>query len=93
MGYIRVMEFSVVIRSEALKKVRIEVEEVTKLLEFDRPLDMSEEVISYGPCFGGQAADEFCRRLEGIGLQYIDDFFVFAGDFPEWCSFKVGVVK
>lgn len=53
MGYIRVMEFSVVIRSEALKKVRIEVEEVTKLLEFDRPLDMSEEVISYGPCFGG----------------------------------------
>jgi hypothetical protein len=40
------------------------------------------------PCFGGEAASTFLFRLEALGLSYIDDFYSFAEDLPEWISFR-----
>ncbi|KKL31921.1 hypothetical protein BED46_013730 [Burkholderia contaminans] len=59
--------------------------EVQVVCDFDE----SNSLISLGPFFGGDAADECTRSLERLGLTYIDDFFVFEGLVPDWCSFEV----
>jgi hypothetical protein len=47
--------------------------------------------VSFGPHFGGEAADEFTRRLRALGLEYVDDFFVFAAELPKWCRFPAAL--
>jgi len=91
MSFISVVEFGIVIRRQVLESKNIDIEALSKTLEFDSPLDINADLVSFGPCFGGEAADEFTRRLERHGLQYVDDFFVFSGEFPSWCQFKVGI--
>jgi hypothetical protein len=56
---------------------------------FDRYFDESNELISLGPFFGGDAADCCHRSLEKLGLSYIDDFFVFTEYIPDWCQVEV----
>jgi len=93
MSFINVVEFGIIIRRESLNQLGVDIEALSRTLEFDSPLDISDDLVSFGPCFGGEAADEFSRRLVGVGLNYVDDFFVFSGEFPAWCEFKVGTVK
>jgi hypothetical protein len=45
-------------------------------MEQSPPLDISDDIVSFGPSFGGEAADEFVKRLTAAGLEYLDDFFV-----------------
>ncbi len=82
-------EYGLIIRRDSLKRVGINLKEVFELMEQSPPLDISNDIVSFGPLFGGEAADEFVRRLQGAGLKYLEDFFVFNGDFPDWCRFKV----
>ncbi|MCK6190651.1 hypothetical protein [Pseudomonas sp. EYE_354] len=91
MSFINVVEYGVVIRRQELLSKFIDIDRLLAVLEFDAPLDISTDLVSFGPCFGGEAADELTRRLEALGLQYVDDFFVFSGEFPFWCKFKVGI--
>lgn len=91
MNFINIVECGIVIRRQALLSKFIDIDRLSAVLEFDAPLDMSADLISFGPCFGGEATDELTRRLEAVGLQYADDFFVFSGEFPMWCKFKVGI--
>ncbi|KMT54824.1 hypothetical protein [Pseudomonas fildesensis] len=91
MNFINIVECGIVIRRQALLSKFIDIDRLSAVLEFDAPLDMSADLISFGPCFGGEATDELTRRLEAVGLQYVDDFFVFSGEFPMWCKFKVGI--
>ncbi|MBP5100644.1 MULTISPECIES: hypothetical protein [Pseudomonas] len=91
MSFINVVEYGIVIRRQELISRFIDIDRLSALLEFDAPLDINADVVSFGPCFGGEAADELTRRLEVLGLQYVDDFFVFSGEFPLWCKFKVGI--
>ncbi|WP_224362739.1 hypothetical protein [Hyalangium versicolor] len=80
-------EFGLVVRRAALEQRGVSYRKLLDTMETEAPLDVNEELISFGPHFGLEAATEFARRLESIGLINIDDFFVFAGDFPEWCGF------
>ena len=84
-------EYCIVIRCNSIKNIGLSEDDISKILEFDNPLDSNCDIVSYGPSFGMEASDEFIKRLEHIGLLYIDDFFIFYGDFPQWCDFKVGV--
>lgn len=93
MSYIDVVEFGLVIRRQELVSKLIDIDKLAAVLEFNAPLDISDDLVSFGPCFGGEAANEFIRRLEALGLQYVDDFFVFSGEFPLWCKFKVAINK
>ncbi len=56
---------------------------------FRESFDESDSLISLGPFFGSDAADECTKSLERLGLTYIDDFFVFEQFVPGWCSFEV----
>ncbi len=53
------------------------------------PLDENDELLSYGPHFGAEAMEEMGKRLSRLGLLYLDDFFYFHGDFPEWANFSI----
>jgi hypothetical protein len=80
-------EYGIVVRRSALDAGGVSREALLRAMEASRPLDEDETLVSFGPHFGEEAAAEFTRRLESLGLVYVDDFFVFSGDFPVWCRF------
>lgn len=80
-------EYGIVVRRRALTERGVGYARLLEAMEIDEPLDASEGLLSFGPHFGGEAASEFTARLQNLGLVYIDDFFVFSGDFPGWCAF------
>jgi len=83
-------DFGIILRRAALSERNVARERVIIAME-DEPLAESMDLLSFGPHFGGEAADEFVRRLQALGLELFDDFFVFQGDFPTWCSFFGGI--
>ncbi|MBF0315781.1 MAG: hypothetical protein HQK52_20335 [Oligoflexia bacterium] len=84
--------YGLVIKRSAIDMLPISIKKIDEAMEM-KPLDINEQLISYGPSFGQEAADEFIRRLESLGLKHIDDFFVFEGDYPDWISFSAELAK
>lgn len=84
-------EFGIVIRKEAITTKHISKEKIMEVFEGDKPLDESDVLLSYGPHFGAEAMKELGSRLSQLGLEYIDDFFYFHGDFPDWVEFSVNL--
>ncbi|ELW9529570.1 MULTISPECIES: hypothetical protein [Burkholderia] len=82
-------DFGIVVRRQALEEKRVDLSPVLSEFHFEQYFDQSNEFVSLGPFFGGDAADDCMRSLEKLGLSYIDDFFIFMGDFPQWCRFEV----
>lgn len=82
-------DFGVVIRRQALVEKNVDIEPVMKEFHFDRLYDHSLEFLSLGPFFGGDASDSCMKILEGLGLIYIDDFFILEAYFPDWCRVEV----
>lgn len=82
-------DFGIVVRRAALTAKDVDLS--TVMVEFNLPtyFDESNNLISLGPFFGGDAADACMRSLETLGLTYVDDFFIFEGFVPDWCSFEV----
>ncbi|RQZ17946.1 hypothetical protein DIE14_31520 [Burkholderia sp. Bp9017] len=82
-------DFGIVVRRAALAAKNVDLSALMVEFNFRKYFDESDSLISLGPFFGGDAADECTRSLERLGLTYIDDFFVFEGFVPDWCSFEV----
>lgn len=82
-------DFGIVIRRAALKAKNVDMSTVMAEFNFGAYFDESNNPISLGPFFGVDAADACMRSLERIGLAYADDFFIFEGFLPDWCSFEV----
>ncbi|MEW5250001.1 hypothetical protein [Microbulbifer discodermiae] len=82
-------EYGIIIRKSALEKYEVTPTILFDVMETDESLGENEELISFGPHFGAEASDELSRRLGSLGLRYIDDFFVFYGDFPDWAKFYI----
>ncbi|MFP3709934.1 hypothetical protein SB783_38630 [Paraburkholderia sp. SIMBA_009] len=82
-------DFGIVVRRAALEEKHVDLSPILTEFHFDRYFDQSNVFVSLGPFFGGDAADDCMRSLEKLGLGYIDDFFIFTGDFPQWCRFEV----
>lgn len=79
-------ELGFVVRESALEERRISLERLLGIFEVEKPLGLGEGVLSFGPSFGEEAADEFRARLEQAGLRYVDDFCIIAIDLPRWCE-------
>ncbi|MEO5971346.1 MAG: hypothetical protein ABIQ95_15580 [Bdellovibrionia bacterium] len=84
-------EFGIIIRKKALLEKSIKIEAVLAAFENESPMDENEDLISFGPHFGGEAMDNFGKRLTKLGLEYIDDYFNFYGEFPGWAEFSVAL--
>ncbi|WP_155634017.1 hypothetical protein [Burkholderia cepacia] len=82
-------DFGIVVRRKALEYKAVNLSSILVEFNFQNYFDKSDEFVSLGPFFGGDAADDCMRSLEKLGLAYIDDFFIFTGDFPRWCRFEV----
>ncbi|WP_156909324.1 hypothetical protein [Ottowia thiooxydans] len=67
-------DFGIVLRKDAVEKKSINLNSIMKEFDFEKYLDESNDLISLGPFFGGDNADECMRSLELLGLVYIDDF-------------------
>jgi hypothetical protein len=88
MPFVRVSaDYGVVVRKAALAERGVSMQQLLDAMEAGQPLDESADLVSFGPHFGSEASDELSRRLRALGLEYVDDFFVFAGEFPNWCRF------
>ncbi|MEZ4467724.1 MAG: hypothetical protein R3F43_25600 [bacterium] len=85
-------DYGIVIRQAALREQRVRRTALVAAMEGE-PLDESADLVSFGPHFGGEAAEALMRRLEALGLEFYDDFFIFQGDFPFWCSFSGSLVE
>ncbi len=84
-------EYGIVIRRAALAAKSINYAQILQAMEVDQPLDMNEDLVSFGPSFGEEAMNEFISRLQVLGLEYIDDFFAISCDMPMWCSIRIGM--
>ena len=84
-------DFGIILRKSAIAKRGISKEKITEAFEQNKPLDENDSIVSYGPHFGEEAMEEFGKRLSKLGLEYLDDFFYFKGDFPEWAAFYVAL--
>lgn len=89
MNFVRIHpNFGIVVRKRALSEKAVALDEILKVFQGE-PLDQDEELLSFGPHFGSEAASGIARTLELLGLTYVDDFFIFAADAPDWCQFGV----
>jgi len=79
-------DFGIIIRKKAIVDRGIYYKDLLVLMECVAPFDESDELLSFGPHFGGEAANEFIHRLKQVGLVYVDDFIDFHTPLPEWCN-------
>ena len=42
------------------------------------------QLVAVGPLVGDDALTGLIEELEGLGLEYFDDFFELTGNWPEW---------
>lgn len=56
------MEYSLVIRRKSLTDKNISLEQINEVFEGNAPLDINEELISYGPHFGQERMMYYFRR-------------------------------
>ncbi|NVJ46739.1 MAG: hypothetical protein HWE07_06415 [Cytophagia bacterium] len=84
-------EYGIILRKNRITELGITREKLLEIMEVSAPLDESKCLISFGPHFGGEASDEFVKRLQSLGLVFFDDFFVMSGDFPTWAKFHVDI--
>lgn len=67
-------DFGIVVRRAALAAKNVDLSTVMVEFNFREYFDESDSLLSLGPFFGGDAADECTKSLERLGLTYIDDF-------------------
>jgi hypothetical protein len=84
-------QFGIVVRKARLLELGLDLDTVLQKLETDVAFDEDEHVLSLGPHFDEAAANELGTRLSALGLEAVDDWFIFHGDIPEWCTVSVGL--
>jgi hypothetical protein len=84
-------DFGVVLRKAALRERGVALEDVLKAMDAHEPLGSDDDLLSFGPHFGQEAANVFSARLDALGLLYVEDYFVFTELVPPWCALHVSV--
>ncbi len=93
MGFVAVTaEYGIVIRRRALIARDVSYPALLAALGANEAFDADGELLTFGPSFGQEGLEALTQRLVALGLVYFDDFFEFAGSFPEWCKFAVALV-
>lgn len=84
--------YGFIFKKESLNNLLISSGKLAEIME-TKPIDEDNDIVSFGPSFGKEAADVFIKRLESIGLFYVSDFYIFECDLPDWLSFYVSIKK
>lgn len=84
-------QYGILVRRRSLDERSIQLDALLRAMEVSSPLDMNEDLISFGPSFGDEALREFISRLEKLGFAYSEDFFDLRMDHPDWCNFRASL--
>lgn len=79
-------DFGIIVKRTSIEARNLTRNQLFKIMEVERPFDEDENLLSFGPHFGEEAAKEFINRLETSGLVYYEDFFDFSDTIPQWCQ-------
>lgn len=82
-------DFSIVIRKSACREKRIELQVLKAVMLKNTLLGENQNLLSFGPHFGIEAAEDLSNALTRLGLEFWDDYFVFYGDIPYWIEFWI----
>ena len=85
-------DYGIVVRKAALDRLGIGLDRVVSEMEA-QPFDENADLLSFGPHFGREAAEEFSRRLDALGMEFAGDYFVFDLMLPQWCMPFVGLAE
>lgn len=85
------VDFGIAVREAALAERGVTLSQLLRIFEVEHPLDNEEGVITFGPHFGQEAADNLTVMLNEAGLEIVDDFFVFSSLVPPWCEIGVRI--
>jgi len=81
--------YGIVIRKNALARQGVDTDTICQIMDVDKPYDEDISLISFGPHFGEEGAEEFVSRLRKLGLIYLEDFLVLWDDMPEWAEISI----
>ena len=85
------IDFGIAVREAALAERGVTISQLLAIFEVEHPLDHEGGVITFGPHFGQEAADNLTAMLNDVGLETVDDFFVFSTLMPQWCEIGVRI--
>ena len=78
-------EFGIIVRRRSLVENGVLLDAIFRAMGVQAPLDVNDDLVTFGPCFGQEALDALSKRLTAIGLTYFDDFIDFTVVVPPWC--------
>ena len=78
---------TLLIRKEAFERVRLTRATLDARLNLTADeFRVEGQLIAVGPLVGDDALTGLIEELEGLGLEYFEDFFELTGNWPEWLS-------
>lgn len=78
----------ILVRKAALSERQVSEAALLEAMEVSQPDNSNEHLLAFDPSFGEEAMNEFVRRLQALGLEYVDDFFFINIDIPDWCALR-----
>lgn len=86
-------EFGLIIRKAALTEKDISGRTLTEAVHDIDLIAENDDLLTFGPLFGDEAFQTIMRRLELIGLTYVDDYFGLDVLVPPWVGLGVSLVR
>ena len=78
---------TIVIRREAFERVGLTRRAIDDRYNLtDEEFRVEGDLIAVGPLPGETDIAGLIEELEGLGLEYFDEFFELSGNWPEWLS-------
>jgi len=78
----------IIVRKAALHDKGIARARLMQVMETEAPLDEDQELLSFGPHFGGEAQSTLLQRLHELGLAD-DDLYYLPFVLPDWAHLYV----
>jgi len=87
------VHYTIVVRTAALAERDVALIDVLNVFEVSEPQGDAGGVLTFGPHQGVEISDNLCKGLDQLGLLYVDDYFVFAPEAPDWCRFGAALTR
>ncbi len=81
------VHYTIVVRAASLIERNVSLADLLRAFDVAEPQGMVAGLFTFGPHQGGEISEGLCQSLEKLGLNYVDDYFVFAPEVPDWCRF------
>jgi hypothetical protein len=78
---------TLLVRKEAFERVGLTRQAIDARLNLTADeFRVEGALVAIGPLVGDSAVTSLIEELEGLGLEYFDDFFEMSGNWPDWLS-------